>query len=825
MARMQAKKTTFSRGVISEKLIERDDLELFEAGLADGKNYVVDGRGGLEKRPGTMHLAPTKDNGFATLLPFAYSRTQAYAIEAGHQYFRFFSNYAHVLSGGTPLEVATPYGDDDVERISHAQSNDVMFLACKGYKYARLVRTGAAAFQLASFDTYDGPYLEMNPTTAHKLAATAADNRITATGAGFAPFTAAMVGRWIRIRSPNTDSEDANELGDEFLWDFFQITSYVSPTVVVVDNVPGNIAATADWRLGAFYGGNWPDVVGMHGGRLWFGKGNRAWGSKPQDFNNFSPTYHSPQGGATGRVEPDSSISVVIDSGLSQQGAVTEIYWFKSQNFQLVLGTPVGVITLQSTSFGEALTPSNIVARAQDARGASDTLPVTVHESTVFVHTTGQRLQGTYYRDGSYDRLGAQDLSLSADTLITDTIRRLTWQDFPHGAVWACMVDGHALTLSLQPEQNVQGWMPQQFGGQFINQGAIEHPHCEALLSLPSPDGKRDDVYQIVRRTIEGEERRYVEVLRPFWRKGTDVRNSWFLDSALRYDGNDEIGKTITLTQNPAGPNEPWILTTSFASPVLQPASKFSIFDGRRWHYGTIIEVDGSNNALWLPSSPNAQPGPADGLRWFFDEAPGQWVQPVAGDPDYFRPAQNTYEAPADFGTTWRWSIAVSRVTGLDHLIGQTVEALVDGMPSLPMVVDGAGGVDLHSDGCTVLVGLPYNSDGKLLPINEGAQAGTADEKQRPIYASAVSVFETWGLECGSGQLDTYGKRWEQYEQTVYPQAFADGEPPPLFTGYKHFSRQNQLDTTNPVVAFRHRYPLPCYVRAIINRISTSDGA
>lgn len=827
MARIQTKKTTFSRGVISEKMIERDDLEIYGAGLADGENFIVDGRAGLEKRPGTMHLGQTKNDGFATFIPFAYSRRQAYAIEAGDEYFRFYTNYSQLVDGAlNPVEVVTPYFAEDVELITSAQSNDVLFLTCPGYKQARLVRTGPAAFSLTSFDMFDGPYLDMNPEDGWKLAAVVAGNKINAIG--FAPFTAGMVGRWIRIRGPNTDSSTVDELGDEFLWEIYQITAYNSPTQVTVDVVPGAVVATADWRMGAFYDGNYPDVVTMHQGRLWLFKDNRAWGSKPQDFNNFSPTYLDPEGGATGRVEPDSSISVVIDSGLSQQGAVTKILWAKSQNFQLVLGTPVGVITIQSTSLGDALTPANVVVRAQDSRGASETLPITVTESTIFVHTTGMRLQGTYYRDGAYDRLGAQDLSLASDTLITDQVRRLSWQDFPHGVVWQSLMDGNLLALSLQPEEKVQGWYPQRLGGQFINGGRLEHAHVEANLTLPSPDGRRDDTWFIVKRTINGVERRYVEVLRPFWTKGKDVREATFLDSSLRYDGNDDISKTILVTGS--DPNEDWTITTNFVTPALQPASKFTFYDGRRYHRGTIITVFGSNDATFRPATPNAPPGPADGLRWFYDPDPidpmadGTWTRPTKNNPNYFRPSEPTYESPAPIPATWRWSIAVQTLTGLDHLAGETVRALIDGVPSLPAVVTADGEVDFGIDGCTILVGLPYASFGRMLPINDGAQAGGGDEKQRSIFKTGVSVWETWGLEAGTGELSTASQTWEQYEVQIYPQAFAEGEPPPLFTGWKMFGRPEQGSETNPVVAFRHAEPLPCYVRALINRISTSDG-
>jgi hypothetical protein len=817
MARVPHNQPSFARGVVSRKLHSRNDLELFYSALADGLNYVVTGLGVLEKRPGTLFAAPTKNNGPATLIPFAYSPTQAYMLEFGQNYVRPFANYAQVFDGGVISETATPYSASEAEELSFVQSNDVMFLAHPNHKYRRLARTSLDAFTLADFDTFDGPYLDINGNLSQKLAVSTS-GVVTATG--FAPFTAAMVGRWIRIRSPNTDGD--NGLGDSFLWDFMQITSVTSSTAVQTNHTGGSIAATPDWRLGAFYAGNWPSHVTMHNGRLVLASANRVYFSKPQDFSNFAPTYHSSQGGATDEVRDDNAITAVLDSGLLQSGAISAVLWMRSQQFQLVIGTPAGIVTIQASSFGESLTPGNVVARPQDARGVSPTPAIGSADSTIFVHSTGQRVQGTYYKDGSYDRIGSQDLSLSSDDLLTSKVRRMAWQDFPHGLVWICLEDGKLLTLTLQPEEKVQGWMPQQLGGYFVLGGQVEHAHVESLAVIPSPDGTRTDVWFIVKRTIEGETRRYVEVLRPFRRSGADVRNSWYLDSALRYDGNDDANKTLAFSGS--GPNEDWDVIADFTSPAFQPQQKLSFYDGTRWHRGTIITVDAENNFTWRPAAPNAPPGPADGLRWFFvsdGDTGGEWVRP-APDGIYQR-SKATYVAPLQVSGVWQWSLAVNSFSGLEHLEGQTVHGLLDGFPSLLEEVED-GGVQFGGDAAVVLIGLPYASKGKLLPIEAGSQTGSAVNRQRPVYAVEISVYETYGLEAGTGLPSDAKRVWEYYEPTVFPPAFAEGEPPELFTGTKAFSRDEQGSQDNPAVAWRHNLPLPSTVRAVLVRLSTSDG-
>ena len=50
------------------------------------------------------------------------------------------------------------------------------------------------------------------------------------------------------------------------------------------------------------------------------------------------------------------------------------------------------------------------------------------------------------------------------------------------------------------------------------------------------------------------------------------------------------------------------------------------------------------------------------------------------------------------------------------------------------------------------------------------------------------------------------------------------GEPPQPYTGSLRHPRDEQFDTANPAVAWRVVDPYPSTIRAIVTRLSESDG-
>lgn len=89
----------------------------------------------------------------------------------------------------------------------------------------------------------------------------------------------------------------------------------------------------------------------------------------------------------------------------------------------------------------------------------------------------------------------------------------------------------------------------------------------------------------------------------------------------------------------------------------------------------------------------------------------------------------------------------VSVVSGLDHLEGQMVTGLADGVP-LPATVVVNGSIEIPAPASLVTVGLPYTCQLQTLPIDVPGGA-TVQGKRKFISAATLRVNETQGLTVG----------------------------------------------------------------------------
>lgn len=894
MARTATKQNSFNRGQISQKLWDRQDLELYYSASEEVLNYVVDGRGILEHRPGTRYVDNTKDDDPAWLVGFEYDVGQSYMLAWGQNYVRPYFNYATVTKDGLPSDTPTPYTAQEATELSTVQDNDVLFIVHGNHSPAILQRDALNSFSLTDFNTNDGPYLEENTNqnwflrvvsggapanqgraqfstipsdlavgsvmqiwdgailrTVNVLTIDPPNNRaetdwmgdaivtttvwsydgktpapgtdvtvegvapgttratMIATGPGFAPFKATDINRWVRVLYQNFAASPSTPLEQRFTWRYMRIVSVTDSTHAIVAWAGPSLSPTFIWRFGAFYPGNWPTAVWIHGGRLAFGLGDKVYLSRPDAFNQFTPSNFDTT------VDPDHAITVTI--------AGNRVHWLKTLGFQLVVGSPSGIGAVQSSSLGEPLTPGNAVYLPQDSRGAGQVTPTIVADSVIFAHSTRSQLMGTYYRNtGGVDKLGAADLSAVADDMTQAGIRQIAWQDYPHSVNWVCLDDGNLNAITIQPEEKVQAWHKHRLGGHFVEGGRVLHPQVQSIATIHSPDGTHNDLWMVVERTIAGQRRRFVEVMTDYWTKGTDSRDAWFLDAALQYSGNDDPLQTISIVGDD-GPNQPWVGTLSDNAAPL-PVGPLSLFDGWRWHRGDVVASAG-NSFQWIPSAPNAPPGPVDGERWFWNGS--AWVQPQPDDADvlkYFQPGTPSYVEPQRTSGINRWAIGRTALAGMSHLAGESISALLDGIAAEDIEVDEDGVARWQAPAAVALLGLYSEARGKLLSLEGGSQNGSSQNKQRPAYDVVFNVWETYGLETGTGGISAYRREFEHYEPFVFPQAFADGEPPALYSGTKRMQRDEQGESDAPRVAWRQRLPLPSFIRSVLVRLNTSDG-
>lgn len=89
----------FNKGEWSPRLDGRSDLEGYYGASRIMENMFATRYGPAERRPGLQFVAEVKDSTKLTrLLPFKFSTVQAYIIETGNQYFRFFKDRGQILA-------------------------------------------------------------------------------------------------------------------------------------------------------------------------------------------------------------------------------------------------------------------------------------------------------------------------------------------------------------------------------------------------------------------------------------------------------------------------------------------------------------------------------------------------------------------------------------------------------------------------------------------------------------------------------------------------------------------------------------------------------
>jgi len=168
------------------------------------------------------------------------------------------------------------------------------------------------------------------------------------------------------------------------------------------------------------------------------------------------------------------------------------------------------------------LTPSTIGVRPQSYNGASRVPPVVINSTALYVQEKGARIRDLGYEFSS-DKYTGNDLSLMSEHLFEGKqIEAMTFAAEPYSIVWCIRDDGVMLGLTYQREHQVWGWHQHTTQGQF-----------ESITSVT--EGGRDAIYVIVKRNINGNDVRYVERMEQ--REVTNSEDAFYVDSGLTYSG------------------------------------------------------------------------------------------------------------------------------------------------------------------------------------------------------------------------------------------------------------------------------------------------
>lgn len=256
--------------------------------------------------------------------------------------------------------------------------------------------------------------------------------------------------------------------------------------------------------------GNYPRAVTHFEGRRGFGGTDidtqGAWLTRSNTESDLS--YHLP-------VQDDDRISQRIKSLTA-----CTIHHMVPLG-QLVVLTDTTEFRISPLS-GGAITPSSFAARPQSYVGASTAQPVVLHNRLIFAAAQGGHLFQMAWSESGAGYLSEDLCERAAHLFDGYGIVQVAAQRSPWPMVWAVSSDGRLLGVTFVPGQEVLAWHWHD------TDGAVES------VSV-GRDGGQEFVYLVVRRTINGATKRYIERMRS--PSETTLADSWFVDCGLRYTG------------------------------------------------------------------------------------------------------------------------------------------------------------------------------------------------------------------------------------------------------------------------------------------------
>ena len=737
MARVAAQLTNFTAGELSPRLDGRNDLSKYPAGCKTLENIVIYPHGAAARRPGTQFIAEVKTSSAKTrLIPFEFSTTQTYILEFGNQYMRVYKDKGQVLSGGSAFEISTPYLTAELFDIKFAQSADVMYITHPSHATRKLSRTGHTSWTLTTVDFTNGPYLDTNTSTTTITASASTVGTGRTFTASASTFVSTDVGRLIRFRDGHA-----------------KVTGFTDATIVTVEILvdTGSASASTDWSLGAFSDTTGhPSCVTFFEQRLVFA----ATLNNPQTiYFSKSGDYENMDANIGGTVADDDAIVYTIAS--NQVNAIR----FLSPTRTLIIGTAGGEFAVYGGGDNDAITPTNIIIKKQSNYGGANVDAVPVANATLFLQRAKRKIRELAY-NFDVDGYVAPDLTILAEHITQGGITQMAYQEEPLSIIYAVREDGELVAVTYQRDQQVVAWHRHIFGGAFGTGKAV----CESIAVIPT-DLDEYEVYVIIKRTINGATKRYVEVLNPFDFTETDNTSFNFLDSQLNYDG-----VSSTLNGN-----------------ISNTATTVVVADGTNFNSSGKIKI-GKEIISYTGKSTNNLTGCTRGQN-------------------LTTAAAHTSGATVDQ--------VVETLSGLTHLEGQTVSILADGATH-PTKTVSSGAIGLDRAAKKVKIGLPYTSLLQTMRIDAGSQNGTSQGKTKRIYEITLRLFETVGVEVGP---DLNNLERIPFRTSADP--MNEGIPP--FTGDKEVEFRGNYDTDG-FIFVRQTQPLPLTILSLYPRLVTNDG-
>ena len=813
MARVHPFQTNFTAGELTPKLHGQVDFKKYNNGVEELKNMTVFPQGGCQRRSGSRYICEVKDSTKTTrLIPFEFNITQAYVLELGDQYIRFFKDGGQITEANKTITAITKANPAVVTSNSHGYSNgDHVWINSVGgmtrLNGRRFVVAGVTTntFQLqgensTSYDSYtsggtaakvyeiatpyteamlfdinftqsaDVMYIVQESLKPRKLSRTG-HTSWTLTEVDFkkGPYLDTNTSSTTMTPSGTSGSVTITASSSTFVANdvgrlitvgdgHAKITAYSSGTSVTATTTENfaNTNANATWALGAWCTDKgYPRTVSFFEQRLVFG-GSSAypqtiWASESGLYEEF-----------------DAGDASAADAFIYTIAAnrVNVIRWLSPAR-DLIVGTVGGEFKVGRPT-GEPLKPDNVQITQQTTFGGYTTDPIQIGNAVLFVQRQQRKIREFSYRFED-DAYLAPDMTLLAEHITDTGIVDVDYAQEPDSIYWAVRTDGTLIGMTYQRDEDVIAWHRHEFGGSnkytFNGASAVTAHTADAnkngYITISSHGLSTGDkvIYSAgggtkIPELTEGE---------TYWVYRRDANTLEFADTYQQ--ALDRTIKQITAGSGASHSISLQAKVKSITSINLSQENRVWIIVERRINGNKVQYVEYLDNTISMDSCLTA----------------------LVND-----------------GTTI--------VTGLNHLEGETVQLLIgDAVYPTQTVSGGQITATLPAGAAykTIEIGLGYTSKIKTLKIEDGSQAGTAQARKKRYNEVVVRLLKSVGVTINGDQLP--------FRSNTTPA----GQDIPDFTGDKRvmnlgWNREGQ-------VTIEQTQPLPLTVLGITGTLMVID--
>ena len=735
----------------------------------------------------TVTLKVGVTNAKVRLIRFQFSDTQAYMLEFGNLYVRFYRDNGRIEETGIAVELATPYPTSVLFDLMFAQSADTMFIAHRDYAPRQIERTShvnwtinetafisaPTSFVSVADAVTNGMFREdltgWTVISGNDVTATGFDVDLDNSGTNAVLEQAVTVdagqeyelnfnfidhshttstNRKLTVQSGST-SGGTNHLASTEVTigqHSFTFTPAATPTYLRFSNTNSGVASVGAISMRRTSGGTvdantYPGAVTFYEQRLfWAGSRNHPqtfWGSQTGSYLNMDQ--------ATADADHSVQFSVAADS-------LDAIVWVGSAR-DLILGS-FGSEHSANGGVDNAIQPASINVTLQSAFGSERITPANAGHALLFVSRGGKKLREFVF-NFDVDGFKAPDLTLLAAHITNDGITQLAYQQDPDSLCWCSTSTGELIGMTYLADQNVIAWHRHPLGGTLAT--------VESVGTIPDVTKGEDQLWTAVKHSVNGVDSRYVGYLDP----------DLFVDHAV------ELNNPITISG------------ATRANPVVITATAHGLSDGDQVDIENVAGMIELNNKRYTVNNQttntfelqNIEPTPVN----------------VNGT------AYTTYLSGGEA------RLCVTTLSGLDYLEGESIEIVDRDTIVYSNVTVSGGSVTIPNSErvSRVYAGKQYNST--LTPVRPeyGSPQGMTQGKRKRWNKLGIRLTGTLGGTVNGDDIEYLN------DQVITDVGLG------LYTGDK------MMDTTDwdpdGFITIIQNKPLPMTINSVFGDLSVGE--